>query len=866
MDKIRERQALANIALEQSTSLQEEFNVKNNNFAAVYEKTQKRVLGFIANNQLTTWIKESIVWFGGLINVTEDADGSFARLRNRIVFFLKILAVAITAFISYKAAVIAVNLWTNTLTKSIFLLNVAQKASHISTTALRNLNLLWAASTALATGNTDKAAKALRIFNATALTSPLGGIIALIGAAVAAYVLFAESADRATAAQKAALNVQLETERQIGGTVRELKFLMEVAKDETRSLAEREAAVKRLNEITPDHIENLELEKIGYLSTKKAIDGLIESMEKEAQLKAVNDLLDKKNLEKVETENAAIEKQIGFTDRLLGVLSRVPGETFAAKRRKENVDAIQEEIKALEELRAKLFEELALRNAPKPPKKEPDDAETDGTVVVKVFTEEELEAIEKRKEALKKLNEKLKELRRELELSNMEADQREIEAVRDKYQKLIDENLQFSSKVKELEALREQEITSIKAKQEERRAEAAKNYMAKFQKQSLEDRLRFETQQADELLRLGILNQEQYDFALTALREKYLEDVLKREEDAEREKARILRKLGTKTLQEQHQDELAELKNALNKKLITYEEYIDALDRLERIHRHETTKAEEETLKEKLQRYSEYVSNVASAIRDITGMISSMRDLELAGVKEVVRFKGETEDAFTLRKEAAEKERAEIVKKYAYREALGKVANIVASTAEAVMKSVSSSPTTFGLPWSAVNAAIGLTQAGIAMAQAQKIKGYEDGLYPVIDQYNRKYKAPVMSNAKTGPINEPTILVGEKPEIIIDPKTKKHLEINYPEVIETIYQSAGRMKGYESGYYPQSKTMPTPAPSKPESNNVDVMGILNRIEQLFKRGVPAYFGESEIRKIRASIRAQEENEKKRILK
>jgi hypothetical protein len=451
-------------------------------------------------------------------------------------------------------------------------------------------------------------------------------------------------------------------------------------------------------------------------------------------------------------------------------------------------------------------------------------------------------------------------------LSLMEADKREVEAVRDKYNKLIEENKHFTKQVKELAELREQEVAAVEKKQQERRAEAAKNFMAKYQKETLEERLKFDIEQADALMKQGILNQEHYDFVLSTLRARYHEDVAKRDLDAARERDRLLKRLGVRNIEQQYAYELHELDSALANQLISYEEYLKAKELLDKEYRANYRKAQSEMWLKENAVLMENIAQTMRATRLMSDMVTSLKELELSRVEEVTKRQGESEEEYTKRKEAAEKERADIVKKYAYAEALMKIASIAATTAEAVMKSVSASPLTAGLPWSAINVAIGATQAGIAMAEAQKIKGYEDGFYPVIDQYNRKYKAGVMSNAKTGAINEPTILVGEKPEIIIDPKTKRHLEINYPEVIETIYQSAGRMRGYESGLYPQQKTMPTPAPIQSDNSSVDFLSMLAEIKDLFKRGSPAYFGESEIRKIRASIRAQEENEKKRILK
>lgn len=63
----------------------------------------------------------------------------------------------------------------------------------------------------------------------------------------------------------------------------------------------------------------------------------------------------------------------------------------------------------------------------------------------------------------------------------------------------------------------------------------------------------------------------------------------------------------------------------------------------------------------------------------------------------------------------------EIQKKQADIELAITIANIIASTAEAVAKAVASSPTTFGLPWSAVAGVIGAAQIAAAVAQRQAV-------------------------------------------------------------------------------------------------------------------------------------------------
>ena len=83
----------------------------------------------------------------------------------------------------------------------------------------------------------------------------------------------------------------------------------------------------------------------------------------------------------------------------------------------------------------------------------------------------------------------------------------------------------------------------------------------------------------------------------------------------------------------------------------------------------------------------------------------------------------------------------------------------------------------------------------------QPIPQYAKGRYDVIGQDDgRKYRAKVINDPGTRLITDPSILVGEKPEIIIDPATTRNLQMNYPGVIEAI--NMARMPQYASGSYP----------------------------------------------------------------
>jgi hypothetical protein len=184
------------------------------------------------------------------------------------------------------------------------------------------------------------------------------------------------------------------------------------------------------------------------------------------------------------------------------------------------------------------------------------------------------------------------------------------------------------------------------------------------------------------------------------------------------------------------------------------------------------------------------------------------------------------------------------------------ISQIIADTAAAIMRAPAQLGA-FSLPFQIAYGVLGATQAGIAIAEINKIQGYEEGLYPVTDHKGRKYKAGLMQNAPTGKLTQPTILAGEKPEIIIDPLTTRHLEMNYPQVIDAIYSSAARVRGYASGLYPEQTKGSSAADAQIMSQVAAALAInasaIAKLEQKLENGIAAYYDDAQVRQIRTRL-------------
>ncbi|GAB3767858.1 phage tail tape measure protein [Spirosoma horti] len=140
-DLVREKQQLANKAMADGTSLQNEFNTVNNNAAALYDKAQKAVALIateIGQALLPAIVKgtQGMVAFVNIIRAVpefvSENKTSFAALGVAVLAFNGNLIVATASSIAHAAQEKARLVWTNSATAAQWLLNTAIMANPIA--------------------------------------------------------------------------------------------------------------------------------------------------------------------------------------------------------------------------------------------------------------------------------------------------------------------------------------------------------------------------------------------------------------------------------------------------------------------------------------------------------------------------------------------------------------------------------------------------------------------------------------------------------------------------------------------------------------------------------------------------------------
>ena len=352
VDRFRQLVDMSNKSFNEGTSLLEEYDVKNNNLAATLDKIKKKVMGFFVPEDFVAGLGDAANWFAKFIGATEDSDGKVTAWRNTLAFTAKVIAIVTAAIVTNVAWQKLVAMWTTRNTEATLLYNIASKARAFADGVVVVSTQALAMAQMLLTGNLKGAAQAFRVMTATMMTTPWGFILGAVVAIGAAYVAFSEEAKKAATSQSILNDARIESEGTIRKEIMSLDALLKIARDETASKEAREAAIKKINEISPEYLGNIKLDEINTLKAKDAIDKYIKSLEKKAMLQALERRRDKLLDEMQERKSKSLEDEVQWYDRIWSAMknpmnlagSQSDVLVVAAKRRGDALQELQKEL------------------------------------------------------------------------------------------------------------------------------------------------------------------------------------------------------------------------------------------------------------------------------------------------------------------------------------------------------------------------------------------------------------------------------------------------------------------------------------------------------------------------------------------
>ena len=311
-DRFRELMSLAGEAMEEGTSIQEEFNKVNNNTAAIWEKIKKVWKETFTSDLVQGFFSYIVQALGWLTGVTQEAGDGVKVFRERIAFLLKTIGVCTAAVVSYKAAVSIAAVATKEAWQQSLLYNAALKVKTALMQTGRGVMLLYAAAKAKWTGNVQRATEAMSAFNAIMKANPWGLLAAAIGAGVTAMALFNREQKQALTGQKLHNDAIKEANVQTAVEVNHLQQLLAVAKDVQKPYEERRRAVAELNRLVPEYNGNLTVETAQTEEAKKALDKYVESLRAAAREKYLKAIVDQKAEALAKAEYSSLEENISW--------------------------------------------------------------------------------------------------------------------------------------------------------------------------------------------------------------------------------------------------------------------------------------------------------------------------------------------------------------------------------------------------------------------------------------------------------------------------------------------------------------------------------------------------------------------------
>ena len=406
IDLLREQQKLSNEEFNKGTSLTEEYDIKNTNLAANLRKLKKVWFEIITMPGLEKFSKNLVK---GIIDLVDWIKRNTSEIKT----FFKVLGILLTSLVTYKTVVAAANAKVNIMIKLTGLMQTIALRAAISYNKL--------------TGNIGRAAAAQRVLNTATKASPWGLILGLLAAAGAAYLAFKKDVHKATDEQKK-FNKAMQEGQEIITNSQTIEKRYKVV----NKLSERQLSILKDDIKTEQNLISEKTAKI--LETYTAADSY--------NVKRIKELNRKIRNTNDENQKMILESQLHYQRKLLNAKIKAEQGISATE-----IDAKKKELRDMLLIIDSKIKEI--QNI-KPENPDPDDDPTDTEL-------KKLEA----------LNQKIAELTRSQELGKMEANKREIQLIKDKYQKLIDEAKGFDEQIKSLEELRDADILIKKAEQDQ---------------------------------------------------------------------------------------------------------------------------------------------------------------------------------------------------------------------------------------------------------------------------------------------------------------------------------------------------------------------------------------------------------------
>lgn len=238
VEKVRKEQLGANQAFIEGTSVVNEFSVQNSTVQAELDKAKKRFADIRVElgEQLLPVMKYMV------------STGSLT---------VKGLSTVISIVAKYKTTISALVIAITAYTVAVNASNLADKAK-----------VFW----------TNQVTVAVRRLFNVIKSNPYTAVMALVTGLVTLYYDWNRAGEKLTQTERNLRDIRSQSSRDIAVEKKEVTDLLNVARDESVAKETRLAAIRRLNEISPEYLGNLDLERIKTEDAAKAVDLYVQSL------------------------------------------------------------------------------------------------------------------------------------------------------------------------------------------------------------------------------------------------------------------------------------------------------------------------------------------------------------------------------------------------------------------------------------------------------------------------------------------------------------------------------------------------------------------------------------------------------------
>jgi TP901 family phage tail tape measure protein len=285
LDLLVTRQKLSNEQFELGTSLQQEFDVKMSTFGATLDNMTKKFNSLSTNNVLTDFLKNLVFGFSQFLDWGQ-------RNAVMIVNFTKALLVAAVAWGGYRLAIL--------------LTNTALEINAARATLLRTVTLALSYATALLSGNTVRAQRALALMNVTAAANPFGAVVAVVLALATAFALYSKTTTAAQKAQESFNSIDAEAKKNQMAEIDRIVQLKKILDSENVARDKKLIALKQLRDIMPDALKHLSDEEALTNKGSIAISKYIQQLERKSIAEAAQAKIQELRKRNIDIESGAV--------------------------------------------------------------------------------------------------------------------------------------------------------------------------------------------------------------------------------------------------------------------------------------------------------------------------------------------------------------------------------------------------------------------------------------------------------------------------------------------------------------------------------------------------------------------------------